>query len=170
MTANWLALVTTALLIPYLGSSRSVGSYRQSDMQCDFAAWKQAHADQSISHWPVPIDSLDQPPVPSEWPTLEGERVPALAGWTWDATVEVVLDTSGVVQEIGLLALDVWRDEIANVPQGQVLQNVHLVRDSLQVLVSAFVGGIKFSPGVRQGIHVPTYFCPVVSASMIGTP
>ncbi len=161
-----LALSKVALFLIPLASPTVVSS----QSQCDYAAWVAANPQYSGVDRPMPEDSLDQLPIPTAWPdSPEKHALAEIArtGWTWDATMRIVVDTNGAVLEAEVLHLDVWLDGAVGDRRTVAALDKLAAVDTLEALLGGFLGNMEFTPGVRKGVPVPAFMCPNMSAAMM---
>ena len=140
-----------------------------SQSHCDYAAWIAANPQYAGVDRPMPEDSLDKLPIPTVWPdSPEKHALAEIArtGWTWDATMRIVVDTNGAVLEAEVLHLDVWLDGAFGDRRTVAALDKLAAVDTLEVLLRGFLGDTKFTPGERRGVPVPAFMCPNMSAAM----
>ena len=118
---------------------------------------------------PIPEDSLDQLPVHAAWPnSSEKQALAEIArtGWTWDAAMQIVVDTNGTVLEAEVLHLDVWAEGAIGDRNTLAALDKLAVVDTLEALLGEFLGNTEFTPAMSKGVSVRAFVCLSMSAAM----
>jgi len=138
--------------------------------ECDYQAWLTANPGYTTADTPLPADSLDELPRLTAWPdSLEKHALAEVnrAGWKWDATLQVVVDTNGTVLEAEVVLLDIWADGPTDMRSTFATLDQLAVTDSIDVLLTDYMRNVEFSPAAREGNHVTAFLCPNMSAAVM---